>query len=63
MSTQINQNDEQTKDLSIEQLDDVSGGNPILIGIAIGVAGNAVYDLSKKAAKYAWAGGRSAAHH
>jgi|tagenome__1003787_1003787.scaffolds.fasta_scaffold14756758_1 hypothetical protein len=33
--------------LTTEQLDTVTGGNPILVGIAIGLAANAAYDLIK----------------
>jgi hypothetical protein len=35
------------RELSFNELDIVSGGNPILVGIAIGVASNVVYDFMK----------------
>jgi bacteriocin-like protein len=38
----------ETRELNINELDNVSGGNPVLVGIALGVAGNAVYDYMKE---------------
>jgi bacteriocin-like protein len=35
-------------ELNTNELDSVSGGNPVLVGIALGVAGNAVYDFMKE---------------
>jgi hypothetical protein len=38
----------ETRELSFNELDSVSGGNPVLVGIAIGVASNIVYDFMKE---------------
>jgi hypothetical protein len=35
------------RELSFNELDNVSGGIPVLVGIAIGVASNVVYDFLK----------------
>ena len=34
-------------ELTSDELGNVSGGNPVLVGIAIGLASNAVYDFMK----------------